>query len=229
MRDGLSPDERRALCAGIVRAAEAPALSASPPAGAAGVARRRRPCPTSPAERAVALLEAAADDASARAHSRGGRTSLRGGRRDSPMTRRVGSTDAGERPCLSPRRCPGAGSRSVRRPARRRLASGSGRRRCWASTGSVIRPPSASRRTSCASSTRSTLSSEGRRRPGTAGRGPGGAQPVACPPPRRRPIRRRAPMAAEALELARSGGDRDDGGLVPARLPRRDLGARHRG
>src|SRR5262249_34853700 len=65
MRDRLSPAERRALCARVVRAAGTPALAARLlPAQLAWLATQA--VPDIAAERAVALLEAAAGDASAR-------------------------------------------------------------------------------------------------------------------------------------------------------------------
>jgi hypothetical protein len=73
MRDRLSVDERRALYASVVRAADSPALAACLlPAQLAWLATQAVP-DIAPA-RAVALLEAAADDASARlAHEAAGR------------------------------------------------------------------------------------------------------------------------------------------------------------
>jgi hypothetical protein len=73
MRDRLSVDERRALYARVVRAADSPALAGCLlPAQLAWLATQA--VPDIATERAVALLEAAADDASARlAHEAAGR------------------------------------------------------------------------------------------------------------------------------------------------------------
>jgi len=73
MRDGLAPVERRALCATVVRAASEAALAGSLlPAQLAWLATEA--VPDVAPERVVALLEAAADDASARlTHEAAGR------------------------------------------------------------------------------------------------------------------------------------------------------------
>ena len=73
MREGLSPEERRALCANVVQAAEAPELSGSlVPAQLAWLATQA--VPDLARDQAVTLLERAARDASARlTHEAAGR------------------------------------------------------------------------------------------------------------------------------------------------------------